>query len=191
MYDFKDKTALITGASSGLGERFATCLSQSGARVILVSRDIDKLNNLANQLSNAKAMPVNVTDKKSIADCFTQLEAGGEKIDICINNAGIAKLTPVFQEDHDDHFESVLQTNLMGVWFMTKAVAKHMKKHDVHGSIINIGSVNGENIPALGGCAYSISKAAVIHLSKTLVGELSPYKIRINCISPGWFLEPQ
>ncbi|MBS0186303.1 MAG: SDR family oxidoreductase [Proteobacteria bacterium] len=72
----------------------------------------------------------------------------------------------------------------------TKAVANHMKNHAIHGSIINIGSVNGDQIPALSGAAYSLSKAGVIHLTKTLVGELAPFKIRINCISPGWIKTP-
>lgn len=73
----------------------------------------------------------------------------------------------------------------MGVWYVTKAVANHMKNHAIHGSIINIGSVNGDAVPAKSGAAYCISKAAVIHLTKTLVGELSPHRIRINCISSG------
>lgn len=78
----------------------------------------------------------------------------------------------------------------MGVWYVTKAVANHMKNHGIHGSIINIGSVNGDAIPAKSGAAYSVSKSAVIHLTKTLIGELSPHKIRINCVSPGWIRTP-
>lgn len=190
LFDLKGKTAFITGASSGLGEQFARCLSKAGARVILTARRIDKLNSLAVELKNAKAIQMDIANLQSVKNCFDILEKNGEKIDICINNAGIALLTPIFEEEDNLNFESIIQTNLMGVWYITKAAAKHMKNHGIHGSIINIGSVNGDAIPAMGGSAYCVSKAAVIHLTKTLVGELSPYKIRINCISPGWIKTP-
>ncbi|HJK86153.1 MAG TPA: SDR family oxidoreductase [Candidatus Megaira endosymbiont of Nemacystus decipiens] len=187
LYDFHGKTALITGASGGLGEQFARCLHARGARVILASRRLKSLQDLSDELGNSKAIKMDVADKNSVVSCFAELEKIGEKIDICINNAGIAKLTPIFQEEQNDDFESLIQTNLMGVWYVTKAIANHMKNNNVHGSIINIGSINGASISAKKGSAYSISKAAVIHLTKTLVGELSPYNIRINCISPGFF----
>ncbi|KJW07891.1 short chain dehydrogenase family protein [Orientia tsutsugamushi str. UT144] len=73
----------------------------------------------------------------------------------------------------------------MGVWYVTKAVASHMKKHDIQGSIINIGSVNGDSFPYKELTAYDASKAAVIHMTKSLVTELSHYKIRTNTINPG------
>ncbi len=190
LYDFHGKTAIITGASGGLGEQFARCLQARGARVLLASRRFDKLKDLSNELGNANAIKMDVADKNSVVSCFADLEKAGEKIDICINNAGIAKLTPIFEKEQNNDFESLIQTNLMGVWYVTKAAASHMKNNNIHGSIINISSVNGDSVPATGGCAYSISKAAVIHLTKTLVGELSPHKIRINCISPGWFKTP-
>lgn len=190
LFDLKSKTALITGASSGLGEQFARSLSGAGARVILAARRIAKLNDLAAELNNAKAIQMDVLDKQSVKSWFSELEKDGEKIDICVNNAGIAALTPIFEEDDNDNFESIVQTNLMGVWYLTKAAANHMKNHDIHGSIINVGSVNGDGVPAKGGAAYSVSKAAVIHLTKTLVGELSPHKIWINCVSPGWIRTP-
>lgn len=190
LFDLKGKTALVTGASSGLGEQFSRSLSDAGARVILAARCIDKLKTLAVELNNAKAIQMNVSDQQSVKNCFAELEQVGEKIDICVNNAGIAILTPIFEEDDHNNFESIIQTNLMGVWYVAKAVANHMKNYGIHGSIINIGSVNGDAIPATCGAAYSASKAAVIHLTKTLVGELSPHKIRINCISPGWIRTP-
>jgi NAD(P)-dependent dehydrogenase (short-subunit alcohol dehydrogenase family) len=190
LFDLHGKTAIITGASSGLGEQFARCLSGAGARVILAARRINKLKTLAAELNNARAIQMDVSDKQSVKSCFAELEKDGEKIDICVNNAGIAILTPIFDEDDNDNFESIVQTNMMGVWYLTKAAANHMKNHGIHGSIINVGSVNGDAIPAKGGAAYSVSKAAVIHLTKTLVGELSPHKIRINCVSPGWIRTP-
>ena len=190
LYDFSGKTALITGASGGLGEQFARCLNARGARAILASRSYDKLQGLCNELGNAKAIKMDVADKDSVISCFAELEKSGEKIDICINNAGIAKLTPVFEEEQNDDFESLIQTNLLGVWYVTKAVANHMKNNNIHGSIINIASINGEAFPYKKVTGYAISKAAVIHMSKSLVAELSPYEIRINSISPGLFRTP-
>ena len=190
LYDFHGKTALITGASGGLGEQFARCLQARGARVLLASRSGDKLKDLSDELGNAKAIKMDVSDKNSVISCFAELEAAGEKIDICINNAGIAKLTPIFQEEQNDDFESLIQTNLLGVWYVTKAVANHMKNNNIHGSIINIASINGEAFPYKEATGYAVSKAAVIHMSKALVTELSPYKIRINSISPGLFRTP-
>ncbi len=184
------KTAFITGASSGLGEQFAKTLSNAGSRVILAARRIDKLEKLAKILKNVRAIQMDVANKNSVKSAFETLEQTGEKIDICINNAGIAKLTPIFEDDLEKDFENQIQTNVMGVWYVTKAVAWHMKNHNIQGSIINIGSINGNSVPAMEGSAYSISKAAVIHLTKTLIAELSPHKIRINCISPGFFKTP-
>ena len=125
LFDLKDKTALITGASSGLGEKFARCLSCAGARVILAARRINKLKTLAAELNNARAIQMDVSDKQSVKSCFAELEQAGEKIDICVNNAGIFKATPVFEEDHQNDFESVMQTNVMGVWYVAKAAANH------------------------------------------------------------------
>jgi NAD(P)-dependent dehydrogenase (short-subunit alcohol dehydrogenase family) len=190
LYDFHEKTALITGASSGLGEQFARCLSDAGARVILAARRINKLKELSNELGNAKAIRMDVTDKNSVISCFSELEKTGEKIDICINNAGIFKVTPVFEKDHKNDFELIMQTNIMGVWYVTKAASNHMKKCDVQGAIINISSVNGANYLQSNRAGYCASKAAVIQMTKALVGELSPHKIRINCIMPGPFHTP-
>ncbi|HQS84822.1 MAG: 3-ketoacyl-ACP reductase [Alphaproteobacteria bacterium 16-39-46] len=189
-FDLKNKTALITGASSGLGEQFARILSAAGARVILSGRRLDKLTALVQDLKNAYPLEMDVASKSSVQRAFETLETKGEKIDICINNAGIALETSLFDSDDQNNFENILKTNVMGVWHVTKAVANHMKKNNIQGSIINIGSVNGDRVPALHGAAYSLSKAAVIHLTKTLVGELAPLKIRINCISPGWIKTP-
>lgn len=190
IYDLNGKTALITGASSGLGEQFARTLSEAGARVILTGRRKDKLESLASEFDKAIAIQMDVADKESVASCFSNLEQAGEKVDICINNAGIAGLTPIFEKDENDSFDSIIQTNLIGVWYVTKAVANHMKTHEIHGSIINIASINGDAFPYKEATAYATAKAAVIHMAKSLVIELSKYNIRINTISPGLFQTP-
>ncbi|MBP6986068.1 MAG: SDR family oxidoreductase [Alphaproteobacteria bacterium] len=190
LFNLTGKTAFITGTSSGLGEQLARCLSAAGARVILAARRIDRLEALALELGNSLVCELDVRDQSAVEQVFNRLNSSGEKIDICINNAGIADITPIFENDDQYIFERIMQTNLIGVWYVTKQTASHMRKNGICGSIINIGSINGNAIPAREASAYCISKAAVIHLTKTLVGELSPHKIRINCISPGWFKTP-
>lgn len=156
LFDLHGKTAIITGASSGLGEQFARSLSAAGARVILAARRLDKLSDLALKLNNASAIQMDVSDKASVTSCFAQVtRQAGEKIDICVNSAGIAVLTPIFEEDDQNNFESIVQTNLMGVWYVTKAVANHMKNHSIHGSIINIASINGDAFPYKEATAYA------------------------------------
>ncbi len=187
LFDLSNKTALITGASSGIGERFAHTLAQAGAKVILAARRIDKLKELASKLQNAIAIEMDVADKNSVVKAFQEL--GKERIDICINCAGIAKRTAIFEEDNQ-HFESIMQTNLMGAWYVTKLAANHMKEHGVAGSIINIASVGGTNYSRTGLAGYCSSKAAMIQLTKCLVGELGEAKIRINAILPGTIITP-
>jgi NAD(P)-dependent dehydrogenase (short-subunit alcohol dehydrogenase family) len=188
LFNLSNKTALITGASSGIGEQFAHTLAQAGARVILAARRIEKLEELAAQLQNAVAIKMDVADKISVSNAFKQIE--NERIDICINCAGIAGATAIFGTNDDQHFENIMQTNVMGVWYVTKAVANHMKEHGVAGSIINIASTGGANYSRAGLSGYCASKASVIQMTKCLVGELAEAKIRINAILPGTIITP-
>lgn len=172
----------------------AKAFSDAGARVILVARRLELLESLSTKLGNARALSMNVADQQSVKQGIAALEQAGEHIDICVNNAGIVQLTPVFttetEEEKSDPFESIIQTNLMGVWYVTKAIAHHMKNQKIHAAIINISSVNGTNRVRKGIAAYAASKAAVIQMTKVLVGDLSPYHIRINCVVPGLFHTP-
>lgn len=190
LFNLVGKTAVITGASSGLGEQFARCLAKAGARVILVARRVSKLQAIANSLKDAVTLELDITDKQAVFTAFKELEKNKERIDICINNAGIAKLTPVFELNSEKDFEAMLQTNVLGVWYVTQAAACHMKKYAIAGSIINIASVNGANRLRTDLTGYCASKAAVIQMTKALVGELSAENIRINCIIPGIFHTP-
>lgn len=188
LFNLSGKTALITGSSSGIGERFAHILSQAGARVILAARRIEKLEELAIKLGNAMAIKMDVAGNNSVNSAFKQLE--NERIDICVNCAGIAGRTAIFEDDNDQRFESIMQTNVMGVWYVTKAAANHMKERGVAGSIINIASIAGTNYSREGLTGYCASKAAVIQMTKCLVIELAEHKIRINAILPGVIVTP-
>ena len=186
-FNFTGKTALITGASSGLGEQFARCLSGVGATVILAARRVDRLQKLALEIENAIPLEMDVSNKASVQAAFEKLANKGCKIDICINNAGTGKPTPIFEPDPHGEFEATIQTNVMGVWYVTKAVVNHMREHQIHGSVINIGSINGANRLSENIAGYCASKAAIMQMTKALTGELARANIRINCIVPGLF----
>lgn len=188
LYDFTNKTALITGASQGLGKQIAICLSCHGARVILASRNIEKLTELKNNLGNAKAIRLDIADNTSVLKCFNELNSAGEKIDICINNAGVLKPTPIFNLDSTVCFENICNTNILGTWRVLQHVATHMKNNNIHGSIINISSAGADKISRANVSGYYASKAAIVKLTANLVHELSPYNIRINTILPGTYL---
>lgn len=190
LFDLSNKTALITGASSGLGERFATVLSEAGARVILSARRESILENFAKQLKNARSLPMDVSDKNSVKNAFDSLEADNEKIDIVVCSAGIGGLTPIFDISKTEHFEKIIQTNLVGMWYVIQFAANHMKQHGIAGSIIPISSINGTTRVRENIAGYAASKAGVIQLTKTLTGELARENIRINCIAPGLFHTP-
>lgn len=184
-FNLKGKTVLITGASKGLGVQFARSFNNAGARVLLAARNQEKLKSLVSELVNAKSIEMDVSNKKSVAHAFHNLEKDGEKIDVCVNNAATATLTPIFEEDNDNSFESIIQTNLIGVWYVTKASANHMKNKGIYGSIINIGSVNGNEQPSKEITAYAVSKAGMMHMVRSLVQELAQYNIRINALNLG------
>ena len=191
LFNLEGKTALITGASSGLGFQFAQVLSNAGAKVILAARRMDRLENLAKEISEkgGEAIPIqmNVSKKESILSALKPIFDQGEPIDILVNNAGMGRATPIFDDQENHVFEEIFQTNFIGLWHVTKAVANYMRNKGTEGSIINIASINGIKASAHGHAAYSSSKAAVIRMTEQLVGELAEHHIRINVIAPGFF----
>lgn len=189
MFDLANKTALVTGASGGLGKQISRALAKAGAHVIAASRNKPVLDDLVNTIKRSGGSAESLElDICNTADLKKQLSSINKPIDILVNNAGIGKLTSVFDDDDQNDFEHVIQTNLIGQWHVIKVIATAMKNQQIEGSIINIGSVNGDAMPGIISAAYNSSKAAFMHMTKGLVGELSPYKIRINAISPGFFL---
>lgn len=189
-FNLNGKTALITGASSGLGARMAFVLAEHGVKVILASRREDALHAIKKKIPNSSSYLMDVADRRSVHAAFQQIEEDQHRIDICINNAGIGKLTPIFEASSHEDFERMIQTNVMGTWYVTQAIATHMKQHSIAGSIINVSSVNGANKLREDLTGYAVSKAAIIQMTKALVGELSKVNIRINCIAPGLFHTP-
>lgn len=190
LFDLSNKTVLIVGASSGMGKRFAQIFSQVNARVILSSRREAELNALSTTIHNSKAIKMDISDEASVKKAFNHLTQENEKIDVVVCSAGIGGLTPIFDTEKNSHFQKIIQTNLMGVWYVTQQAAIHMKENNIAGSIILVSSINGTNRVRANISAYAASKAAVIHLAKTLTGELGEHNIRINAIAPGLVRTP-
>ncbi|WOD11345.1 glucose 1-dehydrogenase [Pseudomonas sp. NyZ704] len=188
-FDLTGKTALITGASSGLGEHFARVLAVAGARVVVAARRADRLARLVQDLQDqgfkALAVTMDVTDADSIDAGFAAAEAQFGGVDVLINNAGIGEGVP-FLKMTEGNWRSMLDTNLDGAWRVAHRAAVAMAKSGQGGSIVNIASILGLRV-GQGLSHYAVAKAGVVQLTKAMAIELARDKIRVNAIAPGYF----
>ncbi len=189
-FDLDGKTALITGAGSGLGRQFAKTLAGAGATVILAARRREKLEETAQAIEetggSASCIDLDVTDSSSAQNCFTEIESSVGALDILVNNAGIARQEFLVDTSEDD-WDAVIDTNLKGVFLIAQQAAKAMIKAERGGSIINIASILGLRVSkAL--ASYIAAKSAVVHVTKAMALEWAPFGIRVNAIAPGYFI---
>jgi NAD(P)-dependent dehydrogenase (short-subunit alcohol dehydrogenase family) len=191
--NFEGKIALVTGASSGLGARFAKVLASAGAQVVLASRRTERLKELRAEIEAdggaAHVVALDVTDYASIKSAIAHAETEAGPIDILVNNSGVSttqRLVDVTPED----YSFIMDTNLRGAFFVAQETAKRMiarakgdpkKQH----RIINVASVAGQRVmPQIG--VYCISKAGVIHMTKAMAVEWGKYGVNTNAICPGF-----
>lgn len=186
--DLHGKTALITGASKGLGRAMALALSEAGARIILVSRDAGKLASVQNEIqANGGAAEVrvaDVSDEQQVTQLEREVSDSGGRVQILINNAGI-NIRKNLVDFSLGEWRSVMDTNLTSVFLMCRAFVPHMKGSG-YGRVLNMTSIMSHiSLPQRS--AYSASKAALLGLIRALAQELAPEGITVNGISPGPF----
>lgn len=188
-FDLEGRTALITGASGGLGGHFARTLAAAGARVVLAARRVERLEALAGEIESAGgkalAAALDVTDSKSIEAAFDRIEREAGGADILVNNSGVA-IGRAAEDIGEDDWDRVLDTNLKGAWLVAQAFARRAIARKAGGSIINIASILGRRV-AKGVAPYSASKAALEHLTRSLALEWARHGIRVNAVAPGYF----
>lgn len=184
MFDLKNKKALVTGASGGIGKEIAKVLNSHGAEVCLSGRNVDELEILKNSLKGENHLvKADLLNFKDIPTLIEETEEKMGQIDILVNNAGITK-DNIFLRMSDKEWDDVMAVNLTSVFKISKLAVKGMIKRR-YGRIINITSV----VAFTGGpgqANYSASKAGVIGMSKSLSQEVASRQITVNCIAPGY-----
>ena len=186
--DLSGHTALITGASSGLGARFAHVLAAAGARVVIAARRIDRLSALKDDIQaaggvvHAVALDVNQLDK--IDSFYQTLDAAGFMPDILVNNAGMnisknaLELTP-------EEYQTIVSTNMNAPFFLATAFARHHIQAKNQARVINISSVGGTRVlPGI--TAYCMSKSGILMMTRGLAREWARHDINVNAICPGY-----
>jgi 3-oxoacyl-[acyl-carrier protein] reductase len=187
-FDVAQETILITGASQGLGRRFARVLAARGAAVVLAARQTGRLKSLAEEIAGqggrAAAVALDVTDTASIAQAVDAAEAALGPVTVLLNNAGIAIEKPATEQTEAD-WDAVIGANLKGAYFLATEVARRMIARKQAGNIVNIASVLGTGV-LKAVSPYAISKAGLLQATRALALELAGQNIRVNALAPGY-----
>jgi NAD(P)-dependent dehydrogenase (short-subunit alcohol dehydrogenase family) len=192
LFDLSGKTAIVTGASRGLGQYFSRALARAGADLVITSRNKETLEDFRKEIESmgrqAFPLQLDVRDYDSIQQMVEDAHDHYGKIDILVNNAGCNVRKPALDVTWDD-WNLILNTNLRGPFFVAQAVAKKMIPRK-YGRIINIGSVT--SVFAYAGLApYCASRGGVKQLTMSLADDWGIHGITVNCLAPGWFQTAQ
>src|SRR3954471_6997223 len=187
-FDIAGQVALVTGASSGIGEHFAEVLAAAGAKVAVAARRTERLSELANRIAanGGICLPVacDVTDRQSIVEAIATTEDRLGPLSILVNNAGVVVSKPFFEHTEED-WDYVVDTNLKGAWLAAREFAHNLADKKRPGRIINISSILASRtigrVPA-----YCAAKAGLTHLTHVLAMELARYGILVNALAPGY-----
>ncbi|HLF98959.1 MAG TPA: SDR family oxidoreductase [Acidimicrobiia bacterium] len=179
--------AVVTGASAGLGARFARVLAAAGAHVVVTARRAERVEALAAEIGNATAVPGDVTNPADRARLVDAALAVTGRLDVLVNNAGGTKVGPALEESDDD-FADVVAVDLVAPFALARTAAQAMVDQPEGGSIINVASVLGMvgvgQVPQAG---YAAAKGGLINLTRELAAQWARRGVRVNALAPGWF----
>lgn len=188
MFNLSGKTALITGANTGLGQGMALALANAGADIALVGRrePAETLKQIADVGVRTHSILTDLSDAESVSDIITEVASALGRVDILVNNAGIIKRNEAIDFTPED-WDSVMNVNLRTLFFLSQAFARHIMGEGKTGKIINIASMltfqGGIRVPS-----YTASKSGVGGLTKALANEWAGHGINVNAIAPGYFI---
>jgi gluconate 5-dehydrogenase len=190
IFDLSGKVALVTGASSGLGVRFAKALAGQGASLAIIARRPERLEEVKRFVesigANCLAVRCDVTKNEEIRAAVAGIKERYGRIDILVNNAGVARANPA-EAQSDEDWNAVIDVNLNSMYFVTREVGKVMIGQK-YGKIINIGSIHSNvAMPTINLNAYCASKGGVLMLTKALAAEWAKYNITVNAVGPAYF----
>jgi NAD(P)-dependent dehydrogenase (short-subunit alcohol dehydrogenase family) len=187
-FSLDNKVAIVTGASSGLGAHFAAVLAEAGARVALLARRKRRAEEVVAEIKahggTGAAFAADVTDRDSIVKALRDIEVRLGPADILVNNAGLHSGGPAMDLKPEE-WDATMDTNLKGAWLFTQLVAQRWIEAQRPGVVVNVASILGIGV-GKGVMPYGVSKAALIHMTKTLAREWARYDIRVNAIAPGY-----
>jgi NAD(P)-dependent dehydrogenase (short-subunit alcohol dehydrogenase family) len=182
-----DKVAIVTGASAGLGGRFARVIDGGGARVVLAARREDRMRALAEELRDAHVVPTDLAEDGAAEALIAATLAHYNRVDILVNNAGVSDPLPAFEET-TDKFRDTLRVNLVAPFELAREAARAMVESERGGAIVNVASIWGivgvGQIPEAG---YAASKGGLVNLTRELGAQWARMGVRVNCLAPGWF----
>ncbi len=189
--DLTGQTALVTGATSGLGHRFARVLAAAGARVVITGRRVERLDELAELIAGeggeAHPVPIDMTDNAAIVDAVDRAQAAlGGPVTILVNNAGVPDAQRATRMSLD-LIDTVFDTNLRGPYVLSCEVARRLIEAELPGRMVNISSMGAYNYSGQGAALYSITKAGIVRMTEALAVEWSRFNINVNGIAPGAF----
>lgn len=188
LFDLTGQVALVTGASSGLGARFAEVLAAHGAKVIAAARRTDRLEALAAGSPNIATLALDVTDGGGMAAALDAAERAFGPLTLLVNNAGIAGGGRILDADPED-WRRVQDVNVDAVWNLSQGFARRAIARQAAGAIINVASMVSYRVGA-SSASYAISKAAVLHMTKAMALEWAPHRIRVNTLCPTFIRTP-
>ena len=180
---FKDKVVIVTGSSSGIGAAIATKFAEEGAKVTIVGRNTEKLNNVGKKCNNPLVVVADMNKDDNVKRILDETITRFGKLDILVNNAGMSRAATIQAEDAMKVFDEVMSTNLRSVVYLTHLAAPHLVK--TKGNIINISSIAAFKVVGPGTFSYNASKAALDHFTRSIAQELASSGVRVNTVNPG------